>query len=55
MCFSKEDCVYTKFNIENHKIDFADSGDGGVLISSRLWMIRHTALRIKLTTLFIRK
>lgn len=33
MCFSKEDCVYTKFNIENHKIDFADSGNGGILIS----------------------
>lgn len=33
MGFSREDCEYTKFNIENHKIEFADSGEHGVLIS----------------------
>lgn len=33
MLFNKEDCEYTKFNIENHKIGFAVSGDDGILIS----------------------
>lgn len=31
--FSREDCDYTKFNIENQKIGFATSGEEGVLIS----------------------
>ena len=33
MSFSREDCKYTKFNIENHKIEFDVSGEHGVLIS----------------------
>jgi len=35
MSFSREDCEYTKFNIENHKIGFAISGvdDDCILIS----------------------
>ncbi len=32
MSFSREDCEYTKFNIENHKIEFAADEDG-ILIS----------------------
>ena len=31
--FSKEDCEYTKFNIENHKITF-DSCDGETVLIS---------------------
>ena len=33
MSFSREDCDYTKFNIENHNIGFAISGEDGILIS----------------------
>lgn len=33
MNFSREDCDYTKFNIENQKIRFETSGEDGVLIS----------------------
>jgi len=33
MSFSREDCEYTKFNIENHKIEFDVSGENGILIS----------------------
>ena len=33
MSFSREDCDYTKFNIENQKIGFAISGEDGILIS----------------------
>ena len=33
LSFSREDCEYTKFNIENNKIEFAISGDDGILIS----------------------
>ena len=32
MSFSREDCQYTKFNIENHKIEFSADEDG-ILIS----------------------
>ncbi len=32
MSFSREDCEYTKFHIENHKIEFAADEDG-ILIS----------------------
>lgn len=32
MSFTREDCEYTKFNIENHKIEFAADEDG-ILIS----------------------
>ncbi len=32
MSFSREDCEYTKFNIENHRIEFAADEDG-ILIS----------------------
>ncbi len=32
MSFSREDCEYAKFNIENHKIEFAADEDG-ILIS----------------------
>ena len=31
--FSKEDCEYTKFNIENHKITFNSCDDETILIS----------------------
>lgn len=30
--FSREDCEYTKFNIENHKMEFS-AGEDGILIS----------------------
>lgn len=33
MGFIREEFDYTKFNIENHKMDFAISGEDGVLIS----------------------
>lgn len=33
MSFSREECEYTKFNIENHKIEFDVSGEDGILIS----------------------
>lgn len=33
MGFSREGCGYTKFNIENSKIEFSISGDNGILIS----------------------
>lgn len=32
MSFSREDCEYTKFNIENHKMEFS-SNEEGILIS----------------------
>ena len=32
MSFSKEDCEYTKFNIESHKIEFS-ADENGILIS----------------------
>lgn len=32
MSFSREDCQYTKFNIENHKMEFSADEDG-ILIS----------------------
>lgn len=32
MSFSREDCEYTKFNIENHKVEFSSDEDG-ILIS----------------------
>lgn len=46
LSFSKEDCEYTKFNIENHKIEFDSSGDNGILILFHLWMIHHKLLKI---------
>lgn len=33
MGFRREDCEYTKFNIENYKTEFALSGEDGILIS----------------------
>lgn len=33
MTFSREDCEYTKFNIENHKMEFSADEDG-ILIST---------------------
>lgn len=33
LSFSREECEYTKFNIENSKIEFDISGDNGILIS----------------------
>lgn len=33
MNLNKEECHYTKFNIENHEIIFGCSGDSGILVS----------------------
>lgn len=33
MNLNKEECHYTKFNIENHEITFECSGDSGILVS----------------------
>lgn len=33
MDLNKDECQYTKFNIENHEITFECSGDSGILVS----------------------